>query len=297
MNTKAIFDNALKLRYGGKKEDYYASERVLPNKYYMYYTLEEWNKYLDKMSPKDKKAYGEGGGKELEEKEDDNGVWQPPKMAAYASSSRFVYDLLKGTDVIFEQKLPTSVPRSVSNMDAFYLDRNIFIEAKCQEFYSSPSPKYKKAYKKFYDLLASKTGFSYIPAEEKNDAPISFLLNGMTVEQFDIKQIISHTLGIANACKNGVEIDGAIKRLDLEKGISLIYLLYNPRELQSYLSDDEWDDINSKYEKEVSFVQNNISFFKALFEISLEYVGCETARIKDLVESYQFIVTDQFNVK
>ena len=299
MNTTAIFDKALKLCKGGKTEDYYASERVRPSRYYTYYTLEEWNEYLSRMSSKDKKAYSEGGGKELEEKEDDKkkGVWLPPKMAAYASSSRFIYDLLKGTDAIFEQKLPTSIPHSISNMDAFYLDKNIFIEAKCHEFYSSPSPKYKTAYREFYNTLASKTGFSYKPANEKNNAAICFFMNSEPVEQFDIKQIISHILGIAYACKNGVEIDEKTEWLNLDKGISLIYLLYNPSELESFLNNDEWKDINKKYEAEASFVQDNNSFFKALFEISLEYVGYDSARISELVKSFEFKVADQFNIK
>ena len=299
MNTTANFDNALKLCKGGKTEDYYASERVRPNRYYMYYTLEKWNEFLGRMSSKDKKAYIDGGGKEWEEKEDDkkSGVWLPPKMAAYASSSRFIYDLLKGTDVIFEQKLPTSIPHSVSNMDAFYLDKNIFIEAKCHEFYCSQSPKYKTAYREFYNTLASKTGFSYKPAKEKNNSPISFFMDGKPVEQFDIKQIISHTLGIAYACKNGVEIDDKTELLNLAKGISLIYLLYNPCELKVYLNDDEWKDIDSKYNDEVRFVQDNNSFFKALFEISLEYVGYDSAKISELVESFEFKVADQLNIK
>lgn len=298
MNTKEIFDNAMKLRMGGKKEEYYASEKVLPNRYYMYYTLAKWEEYRGKMSPKDIKAYSNGGGKELEEKEDKKRkVWLPPKMAAYASSSRFVYDLLKDTEVVFEQKLPTSVPRSTSNMDAFYLDKNIFIEAKCHEFYSSPSPKYKIAYREFYNILASKTGFSYKPTNEKNDSSISFFMDGKPVEQFDIKQIISHILGIANACKNGVIIDGKKKLLPLDKGISLIYLLYNPCEVKDYLSDDEWDEIDSKYNKEICFVKDNVTFFKALFKISLEYVGYDSAKISDLFKSFEFKVANQFNIK
>ena len=284
MKLTDIFDKALKKSQGGKGEDYYSSERVLKEKYYSYITYDEWSKFRKGMSEKDRKAYDNGGGKELEEK-CYKGVWIPPKMASYASSSRFVYNRLKGTNVIFEQKLPTLISRSTSNMDAFYPDKNIFIEAKCHEIYSSPSPKYK-------------TRFTYTPTEEKNDAPVTFTIDNERVTQFDIKQIIAHMLGIANACKKGVKINGEKKQLDLNNGISFIYLLYNPQELKDYFdSSKDWNKIETKWNNEVSFIKKHHRFFKELFGVALEYVGFGCSKRKELEGIFEFKLADQINYK
>lgn len=294
MKTKEIFDKALKKSLGGKDNEYYSSENVIPHKYYLYHTRKDWCDFLSQMAPQHRKAYEEGGGKELEEKYW-KGVWLPPKMAAYASSSFFVYDLLKNTDVIFEQKLPTSIPSATSNMDAFYPRKNVFIEAKCHEIYDSPSPKYKTAYKRFYDMLAVRTGFKYQPKEEKNDSAIVFSLDDIPVTQFDIKQIIAHTLGIANACKNGVMIERRREQLDPRTGISLVYLLYNPKELKKTLRSEEWEAIQSAYDNEVHFIDNHHQFFISLFSLSLEYVGFEPDKIEELVKKYEVKLADQYN--
>ncbi len=294
MNAKYIFDRALKKSLGGKENDYYSSEKVLPKKYYLYHTLEEWRCFLSKMAPKHRNAYKEGGGKELEERSW-KGVWLPPKMAAYASSSFFIYDLLKNTDIIFEQKLPTSIPYATSNMDGFYPRRNVFIEAKCHEIYDSPSPKYKTAYKVFYDMLAARTSFKYQPKEEKNDSAISFSLDDKSVTQFDIKQIIAHTLGIANACKNGVIINGHTERLNPNTDISLVYLLYDPRELKNKLTSEEWKVIQTAYDNEVCFIDDHHQFFISLFSLSLEYIGFEPDKIEELAKRYDFKLANQYN--
>ena len=294
MNAKYIFDKALKKRLGGKDGDYYSSERVQPGKYYFYHTREKWRCFLCQMDPKHRKAYENGGGKELEER-CWNGVWLPPKMAAYASSSFFVYDLLKRTDAVFEQKLPTSIPYATSNMDAFYPKRNVFIEAKCHEIYDSPSPKYKMAYKVFYDMLAARTGFNYHPKEDKNNSAISFSLDDIPVAQFDIKQIISHTLGIANACKNGVKIQGHTERLNPDTGISLVYLLFNPRELKTTLNDEEWNVIETAFSNEVCFIKTHHQFFLSLFGVSLDYLKFDSDQIKELTERFEFKLADQYN--
>ena len=95
------FDIALKKFKNGDVNTFYSSDNVLPDKYFAYYTKAEWLDFLENfMSDYDKKAYEDGGGKELEEKFSGKwGVWMPPKMAAYASSSRFIYELLKDNGV------------------------------------------------------------------------------------------------------------------------------------------------------------------------------------------------------
>lgn len=295
------FDIALKKFKNGDVNTFYSSDNVLPDKYFAYYTKAEWLDFLENfMSDYDKKAYEDGGGKELEEKFSGKwGVWMPPKMAAYASSSRFIYELLKDNGVVFEQKLPTSIPRSISNMDGYLPSKEIFIEAKCHEIYSSPTPKYKLAYKKFYDGLLE-FGFKYLPAAEKNDASISFSLNGVLIDQFDIKQTISHLLGIANACKRGVDIRDYTTENSSKHRISccpkFVYLLFNPMVLKDYLPQGAYDAIINHYNSEKEFITNNVSFLKTIFRYSLKYVGVNDDKIDMLSSGFKVIVADQNNI-
>ena len=294
MALQNTFDLAKKEFKGGSiNEGFLARNGKI---YEAYLTREQWNSYLAKMKSTHPDAflqYKNGGGSELKE---DPKTGYPPKMASYGSSSRFVYELLNEASVIFEQKLPTGVPHSISNMDAFSPRNNVFIEAKCREIYAAPNPKYKIAFKQFYDMLATRTGFSYHPSQEKNDAAIHFCLNGEPIEQFDIKQFIAHTLGIAYACMNGVEIEDKKEMLNLDKGLTFIYLLYNPKELQTLLDQSIWKTIMGEYNREVSFIKEHKAFFKDLFHLSLEYLGCDADLIGDLAKKYTFKLADQYTI-
>ena len=99
-----------------------------------YMRKDEWQAFLNGMSPEARKEYGDGGGDELSEK---NG--RPPKMASYGSSSRMIYVLSRGNgDFHYEKKLPTTVG-GTANLDGFLEDdtHRVFVEAKCHEPYTA----------------------------------------------------------------------------------------------------------------------------------------------------------------
>jgi len=306
--TTEKFDLALKKSLGGREDDYYNPSDG-KKKYYAYYTNAEWDKFRKGMSQQDQNAYSDGGGKELEEK-NYRGTMVPPKMASYASSSRFVYTLLRkelgNNEVVFEQKLPNGIRRSVPNMDAFLATSKefIFVEAKCHEIYASPSPKYKTAFKEFYDIISEKTGFAYEPAAEVNDSPVTFKYNKELIERFDIKQTIAHIRSIAYACVNGVVVKNgkAEIRLMLADNQSPVfaYLVYNPEDLKNYVEDENaWKAIDIDYKKEINFIDNRIKdgFFNKLFEISLECLGCNKDKIKSLSERFKVVRVDQKDIR
>jgi len=306
--TTEKFDLALKKSLGGRMKDFYkTSDEKKP--YPAYYTNAEWDKFRKGMSLQDQNAYSDGGGKELEEK-NYRGTMVPPKMASYASSSRFVYTLLRkelcNNDVVFEQKLPTGIKSSVPNMDAFLATSKefIFVEAKCHEIYASPSPKYKTAFKEFYDIISKKTEFSYEPAAEVNDSSVTFKYNAEPIKRFDIKQTIAHIRSIAYACINGVVVkDGKVeKRLMLAENQSPVfaYLVYNPEDLKDFVEDEKaWKAIDIDYKKEINFIDNRIKdgFFNKLFEISLGCLGCNEDKIKSLSKRFKVVRADQKDIK
>lgn len=100
MSILKEFDKALvgeETKTAEVKSGYFA--RNNPKQYTEYLDNASWEEMLSRMSENHKKQYGTGGGKELEEK---NG--KPPKMAAFASSSRMIYNLSKDTpDFVFEK--------------------------------------------------------------------------------------------------------------------------------------------------------------------------------------------------
>ncbi|MCQ2148660.1 MAG: hypothetical protein MJZ16_14275 [Bacteroidales bacterium] len=296
------FDLALKVSQNGDINSCYTSEKVTAGKYYAYYTKSEWLEFRDNvMSETDRKAYEDGGGKELEEKYSSQWkIWMPPKMASYASSSRFIYTLLRNKGIIFEQKLRTPIPRSVSNMDGYSMNKELFIEAKCHEIYSSPNPKYKLAYRDFYNGLKQCSTFDYIPASENNDSTIKFFINGNPVEQFDIKQTISHLLGIANSYKIGITYldpqTGKQGKHIPQNAPTFIYLLYNPKDLRPYLSEATWSEIETRYRAEKQFIVDNKVFFRKLFRYSLAYVGVESDKAESIASLFKVSVEDQFSI-
>jgi len=116
-----------------------------------------WKALLEGMKEEHKSQYGNGSGGELEEKDG-----RPPKMAAFASSSRFIYTLSTRRHDIpnfkFEEQLPTTVG-GVANMDGYQElgNRYTFVEAKCREPYShSVKQAIKRNYREIYAYLRDK---------------------------------------------------------------------------------------------------------------------------------------------
>ena len=101
--------------------------------YDTYLSNAAWSAHLAGMSEAHRCQYGDGSGGELEEK---NG--RPPKVAAFASSSRMIYCISKEIPgFCFEEQLPTVIG-GIANMDGYLEQENgyIFVEAKCREPYS-----------------------------------------------------------------------------------------------------------------------------------------------------------------
>lgn len=202
--------------------------------YKTYLDNKSWQAVKDEMSDEHLAQYGAGSGGELEEKDG-----KPPKMAAFASSSRMIYNLSKDIpNFRFEEKLSTTVG-GTANMDG-YLEReneHVFVEAKCREPYGHQAEQViKQAYKPIYCWLREKMPriFSCVMEDcEDNNMRVVFFRKGKVVAYFDIKQMICHMLGIATRL---------LKKPD-DKGVLFLYLLYNPENL--YLGDKTIDVVQS----------------------------------------------------
>lgn len=199
----------------------------------------DWEQLKEGMLPEHYTQYNQGCGGEMKEEKG-----RPPKMAAFASSSRFIYTLSARNNIIpqfkFEEQLPTTIA-GVANMDGYQEreGRYTFVEAKCREPYShSIKQAIKRNYKDVYAYLREKMPrvFSCV-MEDIPDAPdgkepqnkmnVVFFCHNRVVGAFDIKQMISHLLGVATKFLTMGKADR-----EAVKKIQFLYLLYNPTELQ-----------------------------------------------------------------
>lgn len=195
-----------------------------------------WKQLRNHMDKKHVAQYKKGSGGELEEKDG-----KPPKMAAFASSSRMIYTLFapKIEDVDFEEQLPTTIA-GVANMDGYLKNagKYTFVEAKCREPYNhSVKQAIKRNYHDVYDHLRKMMPRVFncvmenIPDAENGKEPqnkmnVVFFCHNKVVAYFDIKQMISHLLGVATKF---LESNAALVS-EVEK-LQFLYLLYNPSDL------------------------------------------------------------------
>lgn len=152
------------------------------------------------------KMYGEGSGSELELRKSRWETFSPPKMASFGSSSRMIFNLMKDTDgFLFEKQLPTTVG-GTANLDGFMEtdSKYIFVEAKCREPYGEKDYKVGRKYKELYDFInnSEKSNVScHIKDIDGNtkEMKVTFKVNDNPIHNFDMKQMISHLLGVATA--------------------------------------------------------------------------------------------------
>ncbi len=161
-------------------------------------------------------AYLNGSGQELREQA--NGI--PPKFLSIASSSSFCYFSLningksvlkEGADffshngerinkVYFEKKLPIlSNCQSTPHIDAYAktIKREYFFECKCHEIFDYHPIKLSKRYfDSSKDLITKYIPKKYLTIKDKY-ITINSVVFGVTNFAFDIKQLLTHLMGIA----------------------------------------------------------------------------------------------------
>lgn len=260
--------------------------------YENYIDNETWDAFVDEMRthyPVAYEGYGEGSGDELGIKK----VGRfPPKMASYGSSSRMIYMLSRNIPgFFFEKKLPTTVG-GIANMDGYLYSRetHYYVEAKCREPYSPKSYVIDRKYEDLYHWLDKDENVIFnckisILDEDKMD--VQFYAKGAVLTRFDIKQMISHLLGIATEKLN---------RPTNEKTMFL-YLLYNPKRIE-LINHNHREQILSIYETEVAeceripFPNLYSSIVRYLFERRGTGVASED-EMKAIANNFSFRLCDQ----
>ena len=253
-------------------QNVYGYGYLIPGKekpYYNYLSNQEWDEFKKSMSALHHAQYKDADGGELEEKNGRYGL-VPPKMASFGSSSRLIYESSKDVpNFSFEKLLPTRVGHT-ANLDGYLgtKDKDIFVEAKCREIYSShANQKISVAYKDLYDKIHQiNESFDYqqkrIPKDDEH-FKCTFTWNGKEISRFDIKQLLCHFLGIsANIIEN-----------DANPNVRFIYLLFNPYDNTDF-SNDKISDFRNKITKVYDQTIEEIKLFgdfKWLFDIVMEY--------------------------
>lgn len=252
--------------------------------YDRYMSNEGWERYLAEMSEDHRIQYKNGDGGELKEGN------HPPKMACYGSSSRIIYTCLREVcGIKFEHPLPTRVGSRPANLDA-YLDtdvRDIFIEAKCREIYAKHSKvgasigyndiykhisEYHNSFSFGADIISDNQG-----VKDKNNYNYRFFYNNEPVIRFDIKQLVSHFLGIAAGVLEGI----------VKNNIRFVYFIYNPNELGNKTLNRVYADTIDEIGK-----IDIIELFNAVFEYQKRNLQIEIEMPK-----FEFLLADQNDIK
>ena len=287
MSLQHKLDLAIRDKEGKPYGEGYIVSKSKPA-YCRYMSNDGWDRYLAEMSEDHRKQYVDGDGGEIKEKKGRWGMY-PPKMACYGSSSRIIYTCLREVGGIkFEHQLPTRVGSRPANLDA-YLNadiRDIFIEAKCREIYAKHSKvrasigyndvykhisEYHNSFSFGADIISDNQG-----VKDKNNYNYRFFYNNKPVIRFDIKQLISHFLGIAAGVLEGV----------IKDNIRFVYFIYNSTELNN----KKLSEIYSKTIKEIKTI-NTSELFKAVFDFQKQNLEIEKEMPK-----FEFVLADQNNI-
>ena len=226
MNIDKSFD--LLIKTAETKRDNNANGYKINNQIYDNYIENDvWESFVAEMKEHYQtaySAYSEGAGDELGVKKVGK---YPPKMASYGSSSRMIYLLSRNIPSFrFEEKLPTTVG-GTAHLDGYLCKgkTKIFVEAKCREPYSSKSFVIDRKYEELYQYIDENPDVDIncqITVLDEEKMKVKFIATGVEITRFDIKQMISHLLGIATQQLH----------LQSEDTISFLYLLYNPKVLE-----------------------------------------------------------------
>ncbi len=284
MQTESAKDPSIKAGYcvGGKIYENYLSNVC-------------WDAFKKNMEQSEHlskafKAYSKGGGKEMDERKVRGEIY-PPKMASFGSSSRMIFNLMKGCpEFAFEKKLPTVVG-GVANLDGYFETegKRIFVEAKCREPYASKFSAIASVYSELFEYLSKSPSVNLNciigEAKEKGKISAKFTAGDVRLEHFDIKQMICHLLGIANDCLNCGD----------PRAIEFIYLLYNPTDLK-FSDPKEKEKIMKIYDLECSecaAVDFNGLFLNVLNFLQKYHEKGKDKNISDIAKNFSFRMCDQ----
>lgn len=239
--------------------------------------------------------YGLGKGTELEIRKNRWGTFSPPKMASFGSSSRMIFNLMKDTKgFLFEKQLPTTVG-GTANLDGFMEtdSKYIFVEAKCREPYGKKNDEIYRKYEKLYNFInqSEKSNIRYdmtIISDEK--MKVTFKVNDKSIKNFDMKQMISHLLGVATGFLNG--------EFEL-KDIEFIYLLFDPTVID-IKEENAKNKIHEIYKNTCD--ECNATDFKALFEVIVDFLvnhkkWSKNIKTNDLTNRFTFRLCSQEDMK
>lgn len=282
MQILETFDSAIALT-----EELERGYRIDDKVYSNYLANDEWDRWLADMSEDHRHQFDNGSGGELEPKNR-----KPPKMASFASSSRMIYRLSRDFPGFqFEKQLPTKVG-GTANLDGYLEQENalIYVEAKCREPYSHTAIQLiRQKYKPLYLHLREKMPrvFSCVMEDipDSRDMRVVFFCRGNVVQHFDIKQMICHMLGVANALLNSTN----------DKPVLFLYLLFNPSYLE--LPKGTATEILGIYE---DTCRNANAFdFSEMFGHIVDYLiydrklTIDNVRIEEIKRAFRFVLTDQ----
>lgn len=261
--------------------------------YWNYLSNDAWEEFKGKMKKAHLCQFEDADGGEMKEKKGRYGI-NPPKMASFGSSSRFLYYISKDIEGFqFEKLLPTRVGHS-ANLDGYIMrdDVDIFVEAKCKEIYSSHktikvSNVYEEIYKELHELYPK---FSFKnngqPKEDNEHFNCTFKFNGKEIIHFDIKQLICHFLAIS---ANILENENA------NKNIKFIYLIFNPKEVIEQVEKESYKkqiiEIYGDTKKEITDYFDMELLFESIFEIQAKRLGLEGEKYS----LFKFHLVDQYN--
>lgn len=297
MELNKILDEAIRL-HETESSNLTAGYVVNGKSYPNYVSNNSWTEFCNDMKaihPAAYDNYKNGDGKELDERNVGNNTY-PPKMASFGSSSRFIYNLIKHDDSFkFEEQLPTTVG-GTANLDGFKETSNsyVFIEAKCREPYSKKNKFYGQKYFELYDFISESDNTPItididLTKGKKHEMEVVFKYDGKAVKHFDLKQMISHLLGVGTAILK--------KEKYADKPIRFIYLIYNP-ELLEFENEESKNKICNIYYQACNEAEATIS--KELFKVVLlflkeKYYPDSSVNIERVVNNFSFGICNQEN--
>lgn len=297
MELNKILDETIRL-HETKSSTLTAGYVVNGKPYPNYVSNSSWAKFCNDMEVNHPVAYDNyknGDGKELDERKVGQNIY-PPKMASFGSSSRFIYNLMKHDKSFkFEEQLPTTVG-GTANLDGFKetSDSYVFVEAKCREPYSKKNKFYGQKYFELYDFISNSNNTLVtidmdLTKGKAHEMEVVFKYDGKAVKHFDLKQMISHLLGVGTAILK--------KEKYADKPIRFLYLIYNPEPLV-FKNEKAKNEICNIYYQTCNEAESTIS--KELFKVVLlflkeKYYTDSPVDIDLIANNFSFGICNQEN--